>query len=85
MSPDGSKLFVTGDTYSTTGTSAYATLSYDAATGHPEWLATYFKPSTSAESITASPDGSRVYVTGYIKLLGSAFHDYDYGTVAYEA
>lgn len=84
-SPDGSKLFVTGNTVSTTGTSAYATLAYDAVTGHPEWLATYIKPSTSAESIASSPDGSSVYVTGYIKLLGSAIHDYDYGTVAYAA
>ncbi|MGH7819551.1 MAG: PQQ-binding-like beta-propeller repeat protein [Candidatus Binatia bacterium] len=53
VSPDGSKLFVTGDT---------ATVAYDAASGAELWVS----PNDGAplSSIVASPEGSRLFVTG---------------------
>jgi DNA-binding beta-propeller fold protein YncE len=81
VSPDGSRVFVTG--YGAPGPD-YATVAYDAATGHGLWVSRYGSVDywNEAFSIAASPDGSRVFVTGYSTGLTSGF---DYATVSYDA
>jgi hypothetical protein len=86
VSPDGSKVFVTGD--SRVGGFAadadYATVAYDASTGTKLWVKRYDGPHHNydvAVAASVSPDGSAVFVTG--KSKGSP--DFDYATVAYKA
>ena len=78
VSPDGSRVFVTGDSYGAGGTSGgYATVAYSAATGRQLWVRRHVPRSgyDHADAVAVSPDGSRVFVTG----------DADYATVAYSA
>jgi outer membrane protein assembly factor BamB len=58
VSPDGTKVFVTGT--ATVGT--VATVAYNAATGAQLWVKRYF--STAVRAITVSPDSSKVFITG---------------------
>jgi outer membrane protein assembly factor BamB len=80
VSRDGTKVFVTGESYtgSTTGDD-YATVAYDAATGTRLWARRYNGPTNGNDFpvALASPGGNRVYVTG---ISGG-----NYGTVAYNA
>jgi sugar lactone lactonase YvrE len=80
VSPDGSRVYVTGD-----GGDDYATVAYDATTGDQLWLARYDRSGgqDTADALALSPDGSRVYVTGY--SYNSAGTDVDFATVAYDA
>jgi DNA-binding beta-propeller fold protein YncE len=85
VSPDGTKIFVAGEsTGSGTGLD-YATVSYDAATGTKLW-ASRFKGSGNgndyARSIVVAPDGTQVFVTGEAVGTTSA---YDFVTIAYAA
>jgi sugar lactone lactonase YvrE len=83
VSPDSSKVFVTGTVGGNTAEN-YGTIAYDAATGTPLWSATYDGPSADrdyANALGVSPDGARVYVTG--GSVGPTKQDY--GTVAYDA
>jgi hypothetical protein len=66
VSPDGSRVFVTGVT---TGTSTldYATVAYGAADGQQQWARTYNGPAgldDRAVALGVSPDGSKAVVTG---------------------
>lgn len=82
LSPDGSRLFVTGHSWGRHSGFDYATVAYDAATGQQLWLARYdadFERELAA-GIVVSPDGKRVYVGGSA-IKGSE----DYATVAYDA
>jgi hypothetical protein len=83
LSPDGTKVFVTG-TSSASGKQEYATVAYRAATGARLWMARY--PGkwflTSASSIAVSPGGRLVFVTGRSTRSGTTT---DYTTVAYRA
>jgi WD40 repeat protein len=85
VSPDGKTVFVTGyDTGATSGYD-YGTVAYNAATGHELWHARYHGPATlddNARSITVSPGGGRVFVTGQSAGTTS---NYDYATIAYRA
>jgi WD40 repeat protein len=85
VSSDGSKVFVTGQSYTTNGDWDYATLAYDAATGLPLWLRGFDGPvggsDDTATSVAATPDGSIVFVTGQ----SYAQSDYDYVTAGYES
>src|SRR5439155_651267 len=77
-SPDGSKVFVTGESWG--GSTAF-----DANTGARTWFARYSGPDNlddDAFAIQAAPDGSRVYVTG---VSHSATAGYDLVTIAYRA
>jgi WD40 repeat protein len=83
-SPDGTTVFVTG-TGGTPGNNDYVTVAYDAGTGDQRWLETYNGPGNNydaAYAIAASPDGSRVFVTG--DSLGTSNH-VDMTTIAYDA
>lgn len=67
VSPDGSMIYVTGTTGTTTVTpmSDYTTVAYH-ATGAQAWVAHYAGPvkDSTAASVAVSPDGATVYVTG---------------------
>jgi 6-phosphogluconolactonase (cycloisomerase 2 family) len=83
VSPSGKTVFVTG--YSVTTTIDYITVAYNAATGAQVWAKRYNGTGNSddqATSVTVSPAGSAVYVTG--KSTGTN-GVYDYATVAYNA
>jgi len=85
VSPDGTKLFVTG--YSTDAASsvgAYATVAYDTANGAQLWVSTFSGTggiANQAFAVGVSPDGTKVYVTGGLYDQGA----FDYGTIAYSA
>src|SRR5262249_6900387 len=75
VSPDGTRLFVSGDVKNYFGTVAYS-----AATGAQLWARAY-QPATYSNptAITESPDGARVYVTGHT-AKGGATVAYDTGS-----
>lgn len=72
--PDGSRVYVTGE-----NGAGMVTLAYDAATGKRVWRANYASGG-DAIAIATSPNGSSVFVTGYVGYWGTA-----YATVAYDA
>lgn len=83
VSPDGSRVFVAGQSGSSATSSDYATLAFDAVTGERLWEARYNGPGNSSDSangLAVSPDGTRVYVTGSSYGVGSSS---DYATIAY--
>lgn len=87
VSPDGSKVFVTGGTkrYNEEGVYDYTTVAYDAASGTEVWVAAYDGEgylSDLALALAVSPDGSDVFVTGYTDRDNA---DFDYLTMAYDA
>lgn len=85
LSPDGSAVYVTGSATQASGLNEYATIGYDAATGHQLWLANYRTPTVNdnAAGLAVSPDGSTVYVTG--TSIANYNTPADYATVAYGA
>jgi PQQ-like domain len=88
VSPDGTRLFVTGDNSppgTANGDFDYVTLAYNTATGAPLWTRRYNGPAKGDDepnSVAVSPDGSTVYVTGQSIGAGGP---YNYATVAYAA
>jgi outer membrane protein assembly factor BamB len=86
VSPDGTTVYVTGESVSvgSTGGKAFATVAYDSSTGAVRWVKRYAGAPNSdnqANALEASPDGTKVFVTG--QGTGSTY--YDYVTVAYDA
>jgi len=83
VSPDGSTVFVTGSGGGST--SYYATVAYKAGTGAVIWARRFSRPGDSydeALALAVSPDGAKVFVTGF---SGASASNYDYATVAYRA
>ena len=83
VSPDGSRLFVTGSVYRFQGDN-FRTAAFDAGTGALLWSKGYNGPGDGRDVATAigvSPDGSSVFVTGW--SMGSATW-VDYATIAYD-
>ena len=81
VSPDGTKVFVTG----TSDDSDYTTVAYNAITGAQLWVARYggiADGGSYASSLAVSRDGTKVFVTG--ESIGTN-DGYDYATVAYSA
>lgn len=86
-SPDGSRVFVTGETYpdADAGQGDYLTVAYDAASGAILWMKTYDGPGHDqdhANALVVSYDGSRVYVIGWSRGAGTGN---DYAIIAYDA
>jgi hypothetical protein len=86
VSPDGSRVFVTGESQGTSATRGdYATVAYDAATGAQLWASRYNGPASlgdDARSLAVAPHGGTVYLTGTSTGVGTRS---DYATVAYNA
>jgi DNA-binding beta-propeller fold protein YncE len=85
VSPNGTKVYVTGSSVGSTGTYNYATVAYDAATGAFGWAKRYDGPGTGddwAYGVAVSPNSAKVYVTG--ESVGSTSNS-DYATIAYSA
>ena len=87
ISPDGSKVFVTGYSFGSTTGLDYATIAYGTAHGGLLWKRRYDGPGNkygpsydSPTAIRVSPDGAKVFVTG-----SSQGNSFDYETVAYAA
>jgi lipocalin len=82
VNADGTRVFVTGESEDD-----YLTVAYDASTGGRVWVSRYDVHSATgsfdtAVSITATPDGSKLFVTGRSVGPNPTF---DYVTVAYNA
>src|SRR5262245_46705865 len=85
VSPDGTRVFVTGSSEGSGTSVDYATIAYDAATGTRLWVRRYNDPRNgrdSPSSMLLSPDGRTVFVTG---SSNSDNHREDYATIAYNA
>jgi DNA-binding beta-propeller fold protein YncE len=84
VSPDGSRVYVTGDSYGGAATGAdYTTIAYTAATGATDWKRRYAGAgSDTPAGIAVAPDGSKVFVTGSSSSAGDGA---DYFTIAYTA
>ena len=66
VSPDGTRVFVTGQSIGSTSCCAdYATVAYNASTGARLWVARYHGPGNGAlaKALGVSPDGTKVFVT----------------------
>jgi DNA-binding beta-propeller fold protein YncE len=77
VSPDGTRIYVTGDA------GHFGTVAYDAALGTQLWTASYDGGGIDdvAWAVAVSPDGSTVVVTGESDVSNQL----DYATVAYDA
>ena len=84
VSPNGSTVFVTGTSLSTTKGNDYATIAYNAVTGAQRWAARYngVEGGNYGHALAVSPNGKTVFVTG--ASIGTN-NSYDYATVAYNA
>src|SRR5207302_2752496 len=68
VSPDGTRVFVTGTSFGSGSDYDYATVAYDASTGSKLWVARYDGPGNGedeAAPVGVGPDGASVFVTGF--------------------
>ena len=77
VSPDGSRVFITGDVYNPSTGGELRTVAYDASTGTELWTTDGPASDVRASALRLSPDGSTVFVVGS--------SNGDYLTVAYDA
>ncbi len=79
----GTRVLVTGSSTGLGSGEDFATVSYEAATGHQQWVKRYDGPAGGADfakAIVVNPKGTRAFVTGASTRKG---HGLDYFTVAY--
>ena len=84
VGPDGTGVFVTGQSQGGVSGSDYATVAYDPATGDQRWAHRYQGPANGddvARALAVSADGARVYVTGDSLGDGAGL---DYATLSYD-
>jgi hypothetical protein len=84
-SPDGSTVYVTGASLTTSENHDVATIAYRASDGHMKWVQRYGGPFGDWDigtAIAVSPDGSQVFVTG--TSYSNTTKD-DFITIAYAA
>jgi PQQ-like domain len=84
LTPDGTKVLVTGYSYGTSTNSDFETVAYNASTGARLWAARYDGGSglyDSAYSLDLSGDGTKAFVTGQSLKTASSF---DITTIAYK-
>jgi WD40 repeat protein len=85
VSPDGTRVFVTGESHGESSDLDYATIAYDASSGATRWVVRYGGPHEDvASSLGVSPDGTQVFVTGYDSVGSSDNVDHNYATIAYD-
>jgi WD40 repeat protein len=87
ISPDGFRVFVTGQSLGADNYDDYATIAYDLSTGAQEWVARFNdhdKPGDIAYALAVSPDGATVFVTGCAGTIDQCVVA-DYVTIAYDA
>jgi len=85
VSPDGSRVFVTGESIGSSGYYDLTTIAYDASDGSPLWTARYDGTGHKDDggvALAMSSDGTTVFVTGYSR--GASSSD-DFITIAYDA
>lgn len=87
VDPSGSRVYMVGSSFGdrASRTSAYLAASYNAATGNQLWVSHYIGPletPSRATSITLSPNGATLYVSGWSNGVGTSL---DYATVGFEA
>ncbi|SNT49158.1 PQQ-like domain-containing protein [Asanoa hainanensis] len=90
VTPDGSKVVITGTSADSDAGTDYVTIAYDTATGRQRWLGRYeglvgASDSAHAIAMAAGKDGVRMYVTGQSTTAGSfdTGVEVDMTTVAY--
>jgi hypothetical protein len=84
VSPDGTRVFITGRSHGALTGDDYATIAYDASTGDRLWVSRFTGPRAGddeATSLAVSPDGGTLYVTGHSHGTGTGA---DYATLAYD-
>ena len=85
ISPDGSTVFVTGDSTNRNGNTDIATLAYDATTGATRWVKRYDGPGHGDDvgnALAISPDGTKIFVAGDATNTSG---NTDYAAVAYDS
>jgi hypothetical protein len=85
ISPDGTRVFVTGSAFDVKCCNLHmVTIAYAATTGARVWTATYFGPgiSAAAGTVVADPNGSEVFVSGDVEKTGSG-NPTEFATIAY--
>jgi DNA-binding beta-propeller fold protein YncE len=74
VSPDGARVYVTGNSPAPPGGPVqFATVAYDATTGAAAWVARYGHgtQNSAGEGVAVSPDSSKVFVTGDTARFGT--------------
>lgn len=88
VSPDGTRVYVTGGSTSYNVPANFVTIAYAADTGQQLWIAFYDSSAgldDNVVSMTLSADGTRIYLTGFSHGRSDDYYDVDYTTVAYDA
>jgi DNA-binding beta-propeller fold protein YncE len=81
VSPDGTSMFVTGQSSGSATSNEWATLAYEASTGTVRWKKRFNGLTDAVDrpsSVAVSPDSAAVFVTGYADLANGM-------TIAYAA